>query len=314
VTPRTSVLAVFLFVLVGVGCGSSPRAHSSPVIVPWVDRPLPLYVIPEAKPIRYPASAPRCRAAQLRVSQGRGGVGLGNELEELVFTNAGARPCLLRGYPKVTGETAAGMRAELHAQRGGTYFGRLLPSNVPPGGHVFLDFATSTGCDLGRKRAIRYRHLVFTLPQGGSVRGRVTISEVCGLGMSEFGLQERYAEPRAAPGTAGTLQARVRLPESVRAGSALRYVVILSNPTRTPLVLHHCPGYTEGLYASGLASRHSFALNCDSVSSIPAHGHARYAMKLKVPPRAPAGPAKLSWNVNTPTGPFAGGVVQVTAA
>jgi hypothetical protein len=309
--PRTSVLLVPFFVLVGAGCGAT---HSpSRAVVAWVDRPLPPYVIPEAKLIRYPTSAPPCRAGQLRVRQGRSGVGLGNELEELVFTNVGTRPCLLRGYPKVAGETPAGRREELHAQRGGTYFGRLVPSKLPPGGHVFLDFATSRGCDLGRKPAVHYRHLVFTLRQGGSVRGRVTITKVCGLSTTGFGLPERYAEFRAAPETAGTLNARLRLPRGVRAGTTLRYSVILSNPTSTAVVFHRCPGYTEGLYAPGVVSRGSFALNCDSVSSIPAHRHVRYAMKLKVSRRTPAGLAKLGWNVNTPTGPFAGGVVRVTA-
>lgn len=282
--------------------------------MPWVNRPLRLYVIPEPKLISYPASAAPCRAGQVRVTKGRTGAGLGNQLEELVFTNVGARPCLLRGYPAISAETQTGSRRTLRRRRGGTYFGRLVP-DLRPGGHVFLDLATSTGCEGGRKPAVRYRRLLFALPQGGSVQGeQVSISEDCGLSMSAFGLPSRYSQPHPAPGTAGTLQARLRLSAGVRAGTTtLRYVVTLSNPTTTAVRLHPCPGYSEGLYVAGLVVHRSFALNCDSVRTIPAHGRVRYAMRLTLPRPAVAGIAKIGWNLNTPTGPFAVRAVQIAA-
>src|SRR5712691_1319972 len=313
---RTPWLLVLLLVLAGSsGCGATATKARAVLagVVPWVNRPLRLYVIPEPKLIRYPTSAPPCRAGQLRVSQGRTGVGLGNQLEELVFTNVAASPCLLRGYPAISAETSTGSR-RLRPQRGGTYFGQLVPADLPPGGHVFLDLATSTGCEGGREPAVRYHHLLFTLPHGGSLRAeQVSISEDCGLSMSDFGLPRRYSQPRAAPGTAGTLRARLWLPASVRVGTIFRYTVTLSNPTKTTVVLHPCPGYSEGLYASGLVVRRSFTLNCQSVHAIPAHGQVRYAMRLTVPRRAAPAIAKIGWNVNTPTGPFAGQVVQITA-
>ncbi len=119
--------------------------------------------------------------------------------------------------------------------------------------------------------------------------------------------------PICPPGAAGTLQARLQLPAGVRAGTTLRYTVTLTNPTKTAVVLHPCPGYTEGLYASGLVVRRSFALNCRPVHAIAAHGHVRYAMRLAVPRRAAQSIAKIGWNLDTPTGPFAGGVVRITA-
>jgi Domain of unknown function (DUF4232) len=294
-----------------LGCGSAATSG----LVPWANRPLPRYAIPEPKLIRYPTSAPACGAQQLRVSQGRSGVGLGNRLQELVFTNAGARPCLLRGYPQVSAETPSGSRRVLRPSRGGTYFGQLRPADLPPDGHVFLDFATSTGCGGGTRPPVRYRDLVFTLPDGESIRAKwASISAVCGLSMSEFGLPERYSQPRPAPGTAGTLRARLQVSPSVRAGTTLRYIVTLSNPTRVTVAFRPCPGYSEGFYALGLIVRRSFALNCDSVRTIPAHRHVRYAMRLALPRRAPAGMAKLGWNLNTPNGPFAVQVVRVVCA
>ena len=285
-------------------------------MVPWVNRPLSLYLIPDATLVRYPTSAPPCHAAQLRVSQGRTGGAMTNVLEELVFTNTGTRPCLLRGYPTISGETPDGSRRVLHPERGGTFFGQLVPANLPPGGHVFLDLATPGLCDQGRKPAtpLRYRHLVFTLPQGGTVRAeQVSISEGCGyLSMSQFGLQERYSQPRPAPGTAGTLTARLRVPTTIRAGSTLHYTVALSNPTTTTVRLRPCPGYSQALVTRVLI-RQSFALNCDSVHAIPAHGHVRYAMQLTIPPRATPGIAKIAWNLNTPNGPFAAVGGQITS-
>jgi hypothetical protein len=178
---------------------------------------------------------------------------------------------------------------------------------------VFLDFATSSGCEGGRKPAVRYRRLIFTLPRGGTVRaGAVSISEVCGLSISQFGLPERYAQPRARSGTAGTLLARIRLPSRVRAGSALRYSITLSNPTRRTVVLRPCPGYTQGLYTTAAIVHRSYRLNCDTVHDIRAHQRVRYALRLLVPGRAGPGIAKIGWNVNTPTGPFAGSAVRIS--
>jgi hypothetical protein len=283
--------------------------------VPWLNRPVPLYVAPEPKLVRYPTSARACRGRQLRVSQGRGGVGLGNRLERFVFTNTGTLPCLLRGYPIITGVTSDGIRRAARPERGGTYFGQLVPADMAPGGRTFLDLATSTGCAGGARPGTNYTQVVFGLPAGGSIRaGHVSITDVCGLSMSEFGLTQRHATtPRAAAGTAGTLSLQLELPATVRVGSLLRYTVTLVNSTKTSVTLRPCPSYTQGLYANGAVVHRSLALNCDSVGVIPAHHRVRYAIQLSVPRRATPGTGKVGWGLDTPTGPFAGRVITVTA-
>jgi hypothetical protein len=55
----------------------------------------------------------------------------------------------------------------------------------------------------------------------------------------------------------------------------------------------------------------SFRLNCE-VRAIPPYGAVRYEMRLAVPAGA-TGHAKISWSLNSPLGPFAAGVVQITA-
>ena len=86
-----------------------------------------------------------------------------------MFTNTSTRPCLLRGYPTITAETSVGTRRVVRPQRGGTYFGQLVASDLRPGAHVFLDLATGVACDGGRKPAVRYHSLVFTLPGTGAL-------------------------------------------------------------------------------------------------------------------------------------------------
>lgn len=136
---------------------------------------------------RQQGGAPTCRASQLRVRQGRVAVGLGNRLEEVVFTNVGTDACLLHGYPAIT---ANGRRVPV--RRGGTYFGRLVPAVLRPGGRGFLDFGTAdlTDCPIGPSTVV-YRDPVFKLPNGGQVRGiHVAITEHCSLSISELGRPE----------------------------------------------------------------------------------------------------------------------------
>jgi len=104
----------------------------------------------------------------------------------------------------------------------------------------------------------------------------------------------------------------VQFPASVHPGAVLHYTITLSNPTKTPITLQPCPGYSEGIYASGLVIRRSFALNCDAVHAIGADEHVRYAMELAVPSRAAAGVAKFSWGLNDPNGPFAGRIIRIS--
>ena len=274
--------------------------------------PLPHYHLPGPKLLRYPTSAPPCDARDLLLGNGRTGAGLGNDLEEFVVTNAGSSPCLLRGYPTVSARTAAGRRARLHPRRGGTYFGTLIASDISPGGHVYLDLATSSGCAGGRAPIVRYHALRLSLPGGGVLINRSTrLSVQCGLSISPFGLPERIVQPVAAPGSAGTLTARLAVPRTVRAGSVLHFTVALLDPTGTPVSLVRCPGYTEAMDSARATFRRSFRLDCAPVRAIASHARVRFAMELEVPAEA-RGASKLSWSLDTATGPFAGTVVEVT--
>jgi hypothetical protein len=252
--------------------------------------------------VRFPTTAPRCRPSQLRVTRGRSGVGTGNLYERLIFKNTGVEPCLLRGYPAITADTPTGRRV-LHPRH---FNLGLVPANLPPGGRTYLDFGTSDcGCRCLRPHPLRYRNLAFTLPGGGRLATGASLVVDCFLGMTPFGLPERFRDPKARPGAAGTLKSRINLPRLVHNGATIFYTVTLTNPTDVAVSLQPCPGYTDGL-------NRSLALNCDTVHEIPPHSHVDFAMRLRLPAKyTRAGIAKVVWSLNTPTGPRAAAVAGV---
>jgi hypothetical protein len=125
-----AVLAL-LAAAVASGCSGSAGPSSAGrtvAIVPWIGQPAPPYNPPAPRVVPYATAPPPCRAGQLGVRQERIGVGLGNVLERFAFLNLGERPCLLRGFPKVTGVTTTRVRRPVPARRSsaGTYFGHLV--------------------------------------------------------------------------------------------------------------------------------------------------------------------------------------------
>src|SRR5205085_9274418 len=97
---------------------------------------------------------------------------------------------------------------------------------------------------------------------------------------------------------------------TVRAGTTLRFTVTLTNPTKTPVLLRPCPGYTEAMYSNGRTVQHTFRVKCAPVGTIAPHKRVRFEMRLAVPAHA-TGASKLGRSLDTPTGPFTAGIVQV---
>src|SRR6185437_9533344 len=220
-------------VLLGIGAlAGCSSGHAQRGVVPWVERPVPRYSAPLPSFVRYPTSAPPCRARQLHILGRRDGVATGHRFEQFVFKNRSAATCLMRGYPTITSQGPDGRRVVLHARHGGAVGGPLVPADIPPGRRVVLNLGTSDcGCTCLRPHPTIYRHLEFGLPQGSSVPGgRFTLIKDCYLETSRFGLPENDIEPQAQLGTPGTLVARGRSPQSVKAGSIFQYTVELSNP------------------------------------------------------------------------------------
>jgi hypothetical protein len=308
-----------LLAAIASGCGSAVRPSSAgaAAVVPWIDRPAPVYHAPAPRVLPYSTTAAPCRAGQLAVRQGRTGVGLGNMLERFAFLNLGNAPCLLRGFPKVMGLTANGIRRSLPARRSpdGTYFGTVISADIAPGERGFLDFATVQGCLDPSGSAKLYRALVFDLPAGGGLVSapESSLTMMCGLlEMSPLGLPApEPTGPTPEPGTPDTLTVSAAMPAEARADARLRFVVTLANPTAVAVRLTPCPRYNEGIYTMSGPVRRSYWLNCESVRSIAPYARVRYAMVLPIPRDVPAGLAKFWWELGTPNKPQHGGVVTI---
>jgi hypothetical protein len=289
-----------------------PTPSIKPGVVAWVNRPAPAYSPPPSQASPYPTSAPRCLATQLRASAGPSGAAAGNRSDVITLTNVGPT-CLLDGRPVVTGLNAAGQRVSL-SPRPNTFFGPLLPADIPQGAHGYIYFGIASLCGSGAEQSTstEYRALAFDLPSGGRLSSQLTLTVgSCGLTMDDMGLPAPVStQPSPNPGTLGTLNVHVDLPAAVRAGDTLRYTVVLYNPTATPVSLSNCPSYTEILGYPNNRSL-SFMLNCDQVKAIPPGANVVYAMELKVPADAATGTSKFGWHLNDPDGPFAGGAVTI---
>jgi len=144
--------------------------------------------------------------------------------------------------------------------------------------------------------------------------------------MSRFGLPQRTtATIPPGQGSLDALRVSLHLPPSARSGATLRYLVTLTNPTRTPVRLDPCPSYTQAIYAASIPSkRHprkgvpsrqvarsaAFYLNCDAVHAISPGQQVTYQMRFAVP-ALPRGLAKFGWHLNTPNEPGVGTVLTI---
>ena len=190
--------------VVVASCGSQQRAMEHGGVVPWVDTPAPTYTPPPwVAPPAGPASAAPCRARQLRVTSSQFAAAAGSGVQRFAFTNVSSATCMLGGSPTVTGELASGKRRVLHIARpaGGTFAGKVVPADIPPGKRGILDLAFSDACPTGRR--VLASNVAFAPPGGGSVETRYRIWRAChGLAMSQLG---RHAPeplpPHRKPGT-----------------------------------------------------------------------------------------------------------------
>jgi hypothetical protein len=308
------------------GQGHSSAAPTGNGVVPWLDHPAPSYAPPPPQPVSYPASAPTCRPNQVRATDAGGGAATGHVLQRFQFTNTGRVTCLLRGFPIITGRAPSGRRVRLHPRRSGTFFGPLVPADIAPGQHVYLDLGSEdVTCDLAHP--LVYRDLTFRLPGGGAISSHAHPGRLCGgWDMSRFGLPPRTtATIPPQPGRLDTLRVSLHVPSSARAATTLRYLVTLTNPTHTPVRLMPCPSYTEAINATFIPSKRyprkavptrqrfrtaAFFLNCGTVHAIAPGQHVRYQMRLAIP-RIPPGWAKFGWHLNTPTEPAAATMLTI---
>jgi len=207
------------------------------------------------------------------------------------FLNVSTTPCSLSGFPTAYA-TSAG------AVVGAVGKGTLSPDPPPPRDLVPGDFAvaaleSSSACRRSGEPDHRTDRIIFQF-EDGDLGVDLAMSTACYLGVTRFG--SRPDPETHAPYE--QLAVRLILPESVRAGNDLRFVVAVDNPTSSPVSLARCPAWRYEAVQNGtplvptLDTQREF--DCDAVSAIPAHGTVRYEMRTPLP-GSRAGKLSIGW-------------------
>lgn len=168
------------------------------------------------------------------------------------------------------------------------------------------NFCDSTGLVLPSKH---FHSVEITLQTGVINLGNVKL--VLCSNQIFSGFEQQTSTPAPPPGSVASLTAQVQIPKTVQAGSRLRYVVMLTNNTNTPVALSPCPVYQESVFATNAPTQlilHTLQLNCSDIHAILPHSKVSYHMVISVP--SETGEAKFGWHIG-PGGPYSGSVLTI---
>ena len=272
----------------------------------FIGSPLPVAALP--------TTGRACRAPDLKVSDIGGNGGGGHSYATFQFENISSTPCVLNGFPHVVA-TEPGKRPVV-AVDGGFFVGQEKSATMSPGNSTALDIETERDCDaryadVNHWPTLIYHTATVAIPGGGSVVLHDVFDVECGLFTGQFAVAQ--PQPEYTQSVIQGATAQIELPSAVDAGTTLRYVVDLTNPTTHDMVLTPCPSYQQGINEAGTAP---LEFNCSAVHLVLAGRTQRFAMELQVPADFPTGPAEVYWNVAATTDPYIGvrGSVDVVGA
>jgi hypothetical protein len=299
------VLALTLGLAAGCGSGSANRdGRGAGPAVPWTSAKPPQVAE------RSPAPAP-CRAEDLTVPgqirfvpRLQGGIAL------VQIRNTGTRPCRLTGRPLV----------KLVKDGGPTQVQTPIsptPSEFPevtypasgllalrPGEAGDLTITWDNWCDpvVAGQPHLPPSAVRITLPAGrGSVDADYNAVPRCldpsapsTVGVSVF---QPDLVPSGRPWTDAFVRASVPgQPVHGRRGGILRFRVVLTNASRSPVRFARCPAYVQQLAPSGKVE--VYELNCPAAHPIAPGRSLAFAMRLRVPRDAPLGANGLFWQLD----------------
>jgi hypothetical protein len=301
----------------------SAARSAAPSVVPvdetnaasWVDTPGAMFLGSPLPVAALPTTGRACRASDLKASGDIGAPGGGGHTPEAFeFVDTSPTPCVLKGFPRVVA-TEAGKPAVV-AVDGGYFVGHEQSATMSPGSSTMLSLETERDCDaryavVNHWPTLIYHTATVTIPGGGSVVLHDVFDVECGLFTGQFGVAQ--PQPDYTQSVIQGATAQIELPSAVDAGSTLRYVIDLTNPTAHDMVLDPCPSYQQGIGEAGTVP---LEFNCPAVHLLAAHQTQRFAMELAIPADFPTGPAEVYWNVAATTDPYIGarGSVAVIGA
>lgn len=281
-------------------------------VIAWVGTPAQPYRPPTLPtPTAAPSNARPCTSADVTARFGHPNGAGGHLLFPVTFRNTSRSTCVLKGYPHVTATRpgSPGVPATT-----GSYFDTGERSaNMSPGGQTQLGLETDTVCASrpgGRAGGPVYHHVDIVVPGGGTVSldgPAEGLALGCGLHLTRFFVDLPVQRPRDRM---SALSVTLETPTEATAGTTMRFIADLTNPTAAAIKLERCPGY---LQSAGAVVKQTYALNCEPVGAIAAHRTVRFAMRLRLPADTPTGPLTVRWAI---LGPFEGAsaTVDITAA
>lgn len=311
---------VFLVLTAGLSaCGSSTAlspsqsskaparpatASAQGVAVPWIDKPA---TIPTTTVVTLPLSA-TCKPANLKVGTASFGFATAQEGWRVPITNMGPQPCSLPDHlSKITAIGPSGSRVTLS---NGTLQEPEPPVVLEPSITKMYGILSGAYCDsTGLVQPSKYYSSVeMTLPTGILDLSKLILKLCSNKIASEF---QPSISPPPTPGTVASLNAKLEISKSVKAGSTLDYQVVLENKSNDAVSLSPCPVYKELITVISRSIKTSsqvLELNCSTIHSIGAHQKITYDMEIPVP--SEIGPAKFGWQI-APSGPYAGSALTI---
>jgi hypothetical protein len=296
-----------------------PAQTPSPGVVAWqplpgLDPALPTIVISPSPDPSVAQSLRPCRAGDLRVT--RSAEGASGTRYVFLEIRSVTTPCRLGGYPTVTPLDPGGRALAVPVEPAAPGYGHPVAVGGPAVATLSLGWAS-----LWCVPEVDVATLRLDLPDGGgplTVKGfgRSNCFGVPGSGekapirVGEFHPQEFQAGRMGTP--FDEVGVEVRAPASVRAGTLLRFTVVLTAPPDRDVPLVPCPDYRISL-----GTTFTYGLNCSAVPYrdgsarpyLPAGVPVAFAMQIAAPARPDAG-AKLTWQLDR-TDAVGGGVVDV---
>jgi hypothetical protein len=227
--------------------------------------------------------------------------------QHVTVTNTGTTGCSLSGAPSdLVGIHPDGSSVALnagHVSAGAV--GLRAPAELAPGHSAQFALTSSDVCPAatGNPNAGVFHQFSFQIGNGSPVtvnapeNGEVALP--CAIGVSDYGTPAKQPPSPVEADPLHVLTVTTSMPDTVTAGSTVRYHVTLTNPTAHPVRLDPCPVYTEFLtpaLSNPRLVQASFQLNCAGAGgTVPAHGSVVFDMQVPAP--TTAGAAKFGWMI-----------------
>lgn len=325
---RLRLMSAALLLVAGCSAGASPSASNqatwpafaspmpsapaSPAIVAWSSAtPLP-YITPA--PTLPPEASP-CQADQVSAGLAGWQGATGSMLGGFLIWNTSAEPCRLAGRPSVAIFDQAGHRLKVtdvpFPSTAVEPIVLLADQPVPvlneeaPEGLGTVTVQWFNWCVTS---PIEPLSLVITLPSGGVLHAPVVMGgtprcdapsagSTMSVGNFDVTAGPSPSDPPTIP--AEGLKVTLEVPDRATVGQTLYYVVILTNPTTSPIDLRPCPAYVERINSVGDWVVADYILDCIGVPRIAPGVSVRFAMELDLPASLPpSDKAAIVWSLD----------------